>query len=323
MAIDYPADVWYNVRMRRKIGVRFRGRRKRNYSGVTLRGEEGKTLRIVLICAAALIITLVTIFLNRPKDQLMSTAEMRRITDRGVLVVGVRNDIPGFALDGEGLEIELARSFADYLLPETETGAAAKLVVVSGQTAATKLSDGSIDVAIALMQKGASSKYSYSYPYYTDRCVVVTAPETEAKPLNEMLLGYVQNTAGANVLTSYIDEHETKVQRSFIDRLRGRTPELPEDAVVFNKQAFASYPDLLDALKNGVIDGAVLTGVYLERYGADYELKVHPTELGTVEYAITASADEPAIARLADVFIYELERSGKLDAMLDKYGLPH
>lgn len=305
------------------MGVRIRGRKRRNGSGITLRGEKGRTARIVLYCAIALVITAVTIFLNRPKDQLMSTAEMRRISDRGVLVVGVRDDIPGFAMNGEGLEIELARSFADYLLPETEAGAAAKLIIVSGQTAATKLSDGSIDVAIALMQKGASSKYSYSYPYYTDRCVVVMKPDAEEKPLNEMLLGYVQNTAGANVLTSYINEHETKVQPSFIDRLRRRTPELPADAVVFNKKAFASYPDLLDALNGGVIDGAVLTGVYLERYGADYELKVHSTGLGTVEYAITASADEPAIARLADVFIYELERSGKLDALLDKYGLPH
>ena len=305
------------------MGVRIRGHKKKNgWRGLpSLRGSEGKPFRIALYCAAALLFIVIIAVVNRPKNQLMNTAEMKRIGDRGVLVVGVRSDVPGFAFDGEGLEIELAQLFAEYLLPDTEADAAVKFVVVSGQTAATKLSDGSIDVAIALMQKGASSKYAYSYAYYTDTCVVAVAPGDEQRPLNEMLLGYVQNTAGSNVLTNYISEHETKVERTLLQRLRGITPELPEGAITFEKKAFASYPDMLIALENGRIDGAVLTGIYAERYSQSYDFSIHSTRLGTVEYAIAASADEPAIAQLADVFIYELRRSGRLDALLEKYGL--
>ena len=178
----------------------------------------------------------------------MNTAEMKRIVDRGVLVVGVRDDTPGFSLNGEGLEIELAERFAVYLLPNTEAGSAAKLVTVSGQTAATKLQDGTIDIAIAMMQKGASSKYSYSYAYFTDTCIVAVRAGNESKPLEEMMIGCVQNTAGANVLKNYIDEHETKVRRTLLDRIRGVTPELPANAVTYTKQNFASYPDMLIAL---------------------------------------------------------------------------
>ena len=31
--------------------------------------------------------------------------------------------------------------------------------------------------------------------------------------------------------------------------------------------------------------------------------------------------DEPAVAQLAELFIYDLQKSGELDALLKKYGL--
>lgn len=304
------------------MGIRAKRRRQNSrILGITLKGREGKPYRIALYCAAAAAALLAAILFLRPKNQLMNTAEMKRIVDRGVLVVGVRDDTPGFSLNGEGLEIELAERFAVYLLPNTEAGSAAKLVTVSGQTAATKLQDGTIDIAIAMMQKGASSKYSYSYAYFTDTCIVAVRAGNESKPLEEMMIGCVQNTAGANVLKNYIDEHETKVRRTLLDRIRGVTPELPANAVTYTKQNFASYPDMLIALSEGRIDGAVLTGVYAKRYGGEFTFSVHKTVLGKVEYAITASADEPAIAQLADVFLYELRKSGELDELLEKYGL--
>lgn len=308
--------------MARRIGVRARRRRqKTKLLNLTLKGREGKPFRIALYCVAGIALLIVAFVFLRPKNQLMNTAEMKRIVDRGVLVVGVRDDTPGFSLGGEGLEIELAERFAEYLFPNAEAGTAVKLVTVSGPTASTKLSDGSIDVAIALMQKDASTKYAYSYPYFTDNCIIAVQAGSENLPLEQMTLGCVQNTAGENVLDSYIGEHETKVERTLLDRIRGVTPELPANAVTYTKKEYASYPDLLIALREGRIDGAVLTGVYAKRYESEFTFSVHNTVLGKVEYAITASADEPAIAQLADVFLYELRQSGELDALLEKYGV--
>ncbi len=64
-----------------------------------------------------------------------------------------------------------------------------------------------------------------------------------------------------------------------------------------------------------------MTGVYLKRYNDDFGFSVHKETLGKVEYAIASSADEPAIAQLADVFLYELQKSGKLNELLEKYGV--
>lgn len=74
---------------------------------------------------------------------------------------------------------------------------------------------------------------------------------SETTPLNELVIGFVQGTAGETRLKKYIDAHETKVERTLIDRLKGRTPELPADAIVFTTKAFASYPELFDALARG------------------------------------------------------------------------
>ena len=70
--------------------------------------------------------------------------------------------------------------------------------------------------------------------------------------------------------------------------------------------------------------GAVVTGAYCTRYAEDISAHGfirHETSLGNVEYAIASAADEPAVAQLAELFIYDLQKSGELDALLKKYGL--
>lgn len=297
---------------------------KRLRLNFSLRGEKGKPVRIALCCAAGLVLLVLLAMLFKPQTQLMNTPEIQRIRERGVLTIGVRDDMPGFAEGGDGLEIELAKRFAAYLLPDVPADAAVKLVTVNSKTAATKLSDGTIDAAAALMPRGTSSKYVYSYPYYTDTCSVLVKSGSETTPLNALVLGYVQGTSGETRLKKYIDAHETKVERTLLDRLKGRTPELPADAITFTTKAFASYPELFDALAHGTISGAAVTGAYCTKYSEDISANGfirHETDLGSVEYAITAAADEPAVAQLAELFIYDLQKSGELDALLQKYGL--
>lgn len=93
---------------------------------------------------------------------------------------------------------------------------------------------------------------------------------SETTPLNELVIGFVQGTAGETRLKKYIDAHETKVERTLIDRLKGRTPELPADAIVFTTKAFASYPELFDALARGTVAGAAVTRCLLHKICGRY-----------------------------------------------------
>ena len=162
---------------------------------ITLKGDRGKPLRIAVLVIAAIVVLVLAANIFRPKVQLQNTPEYNRIQELGVLTVGVLDGMPGFSDNGEGFEVELAKRFAQYLLPDSEGDAAIKLVTVTDMTASTKLSDGSVDAVFALMQKGGSSRFSYSYSYYTDECVVAIPENADEKPLNEMVIGYVQSSA--------------------------------------------------------------------------------------------------------------------------------
>lgn len=288
---------------------------------ISLKGEKGKPLRILCCIIVGIVIFVLATNLFRPKVQLQNTAEYRRISELGYLTVGILEDMPGFSDDGSGLEVELASRFAQYLLPDSDYDSAVKLVTVSDTSASTKLSDGSVDVVIAMMQKNASSRFNYSYSYYTDKCVVAINKDTTEKPLNEMVIGYVQSSASYNELKSYISEHETVIEETIIDKLLGREKELPADAIKFTTQAFASYPDMLIALKNGRIDGAAISEILLGIYDTDSSFKTHSVIIDEIEYAFAFSGDSSALAQLADMFIYDLRESGELDTLLSKYGL--
>lgn len=49
---------------------------------------------------------------------------------------------------------------------------------------------------------------------------VLVKSGSETTPLNELVIGFVQGTAGETRLKKYIDAHETKVERTLIDRLK-------------------------------------------------------------------------------------------------------
>ena len=125
---------------------------------------EGRQGRIIRICAAvllAVIIIAACFYFIRPRVQLEKTQEIQAIREAGLIRIGVMDDIPGFSENGEGLEIELAELFSEYLMPDAAPGAAIKYIVVSDKTASTKLSDGSIDAVFALMPRNSSSAFSY------------------------------------------------------------------------------------------------------------------------------------------------------------------
>lgn len=287
----------------------------------TLEGRQGRIIRICAAVLSAVIIIAACFYFIRPKVQLENTEEIQAIREAGLIRIGVMDDIPGFSENGEGLEIELAELFSEYLMPDAAPGAAIKYIIVSDKTASTKLSDGSIDAVFALMPRNSSSSFSYSYSYYTDECVVAVREGGADRPLNEMLIGYVQSSASGNVFLKYVSAHQTTVNQSLIDKLLKREVSLPDDAVIFSTKAYASYPDLLEALDNGLIDGAAISRVYLDKYSDTYSFGIHPTEVGTIDYALACSSDSPAIAQLADMFIYELNESGKMDELLAEYGL--
>ncbi|MBR3383250.1 MAG: transporter substrate-binding domain-containing protein [Clostridia bacterium] len=293
----------------------------------TLKGYEGRWFRRVLIGIGVVLAALIAIHFLKPETQLMSSVEIKRIESAGVLTVGVRDDMPGFCENGTGLEAELAKLLAERILPDTE--GAVRFVPCSSTTVTTKLKDGSIDVAIALQPNGQGSAYSYSYPYYSDKISLVTLdPANVDKGLGELTIGYIPGTAAGSRFASYAAELGAAPEQGIVDRLLRRpkpTPD-PETAIMVETRRFGSIDELLSALKSGAVDAIALPGAYLNKYFNDLagetdagQFYICRADVGSVDYCMLCSSDEPALMQLADMLIYELKENGTLERLTKEY----
>ena len=263
----------------------------------------------------------------KPETQLMNSVEIKRIESKGMLAVAVRDDMPGFCDGGVGLEADLAKLLARRILPDSDDPL--KLIPCSSKSITTKLSDGTADVAIALQPKGSSSKYSYSYPYYKDQVYLVTLNrDARLMAPEQLLIGYIPDSAAGSVFSSYVRSRTAAPEQSIVDKLlrKPKPTQDPETAVHIESLKYGSYEELIWALRHGVIEAAVMSGAYVNKYfESSYAAEGTPdyylcqTVIGAVEYCVIASSDEPALTQIADMLIYEMQEDGSLAELVRKY----
>ena len=113
------------------------------------------------------------------------------IKKKDELVVGVKNDIPHFALldqktkEIKGFEIDVAKLLAKHILGNENK---LKLVAVNAKTRGPLLDNGSIDVVIATFTITPERKrtYNFSEPYYKDSVGLLVLKEKGYKSLADM-----------------------------------------------------------------------------------------------------------------------------------------
>lgn len=270
-----------------------KGRRHRLNS--FLRDTDSKYIRRGIFIILGAIVFLVIMLVGNSEPQLLNSEEIAAVRDKGVLVVGVLENIPNFSENREGLEIELGMLLAEKIIPEMSDGAAASFFTITTTSIESHLQDGSIDVAIALMRKGENDAFAYSDAYYTDPIVLAVRKGEKNTDFNAKTIGYV---------------------------FEGKSMDVPSELEKFAKEnnaslkAYAGYADMLDALNSGRIDGAMMYGVYADKYAKEYSFELSPVSLGYAEYAIAAYADKPAFAEIANIMLKEIKENGKLSLLL-------
>ena len=272
---------------------------------ITFTGDEGKPYRTALYTLAALVLVIILALASREEPQLMASAEVVSLQDRGVLRVGVRYDVPGLCAEEGGLEHDLARLLTTRLLPDADPTASLQMIEVNAMTLAPKLDDGGIDVAISLAASPMATKYSYSIPYYSDPCLLVALTGTPSFTLESMEVGVVQS-----------NKIRESPEATLFDAYRVAHPNLGLKA-----KTYASYPDMLDALANGEVRAVLLTELYAKRYEEAYPITATAFSFGTVDYAICAASDSAALAQIGSLLLGELTKSGELLSLYRANGL--
>lgn len=265
----------------------------------TLIGDEGKPWRRAIAVAAGVLLLIVVLIFGRAETQLMSSAEVKTVQERGVLRIGIIPDMPGAEL-----EKELGRRIAAKLLPDADPESRAEFRDVTTMTAGTNIDDGTVDMVIAHMASEMSAKYTYSDSYYTEECILAVKTGTSAFALKSFTVGYIQSnklrkTAEDIALQSYLAESGSQDMQ---------------------KKAYASYADMLSALERGEIGGAVLTRQAFDEFCTQYPITETTLVIGSIDYRVMCPGDSTVLSELASMVIRELGDSGELEALCAQYG---
>ena len=253
----------------------------------TLIGDEGKPWRRAIAIAAGVLLLLVALIFGRAETQLMSSAEVKTVQERGVLRIGVIPDMPGAEL-----EKELGRRIAAKLIPDADPESRIDFRDVTTMTAG------------AHMASQMSAKYTYSDSYYTEECILVVKTGTSAFALKSFTVGYIQSnrlrkTAEDITLGDYL------AANSSLD---------------IGKKSYASYPDMLSALDRGEIGGAVLPRQVFNELRTQYPITETTLVIGTIDYKVMCPGDSTVLSELASIVIRQMRDSGELKELYAQYG---
>lgn len=241
-------------------------------------------LKKALLKVAALVLGAGLMFSNA----LAADSKLDEVKTKGVLVVGVKNDIPHYALldqaTGEikGFEVDIAKMLAKSILGDENK---IKLVPVNAKTRGPLLDNGSVDVVIATFTITPERKkiYNFSEPYYQDSVGLLVLKEKNYKSLADMN-GANIGVAQAATSKKVIDEEAKKLNIN----------------VKFSE--FPDYPSIKAALDSKRVDAFSVDKSILLGY-VDDKSEILPDSFAPQDYGIVSKKSDTEFAKYIDDFV--------------------
>lgn len=213
---------------------------------------------------------------------------IQAIKNKGELVVGVKNDVPHFALLNqstgviEGFEPDIAKALAKEILGDENK---IKLVPVNAKTRGPALDNGSVDLVIATFTITEERKkaFNFSHPYYKDSVGLLVLKEKGYKSLADMNNATI-GVAQAATSRKAIDEAAKALNVN----------------VKFNE--FPDYPSIKAALDAKRIDAFSVDKSILLGY-VDDNSEILPDNFAAQEYGIVSKKSNTELAAFIDDFV--------------------
>ncbi len=250
-----------------------------------------------LLCMALALSLVMAIVLPAMAED---AAEIAAIKDRGVLLVGVKADVPGFGYqdlgaDFEGLEIDLAHKLAGVILGDES---AVKFTAVTAKTRGPLLDTGELDMVIATftIKPDRIVQYEFSKPYFVDAIGLLVMKDSGINgfaDLADKTIGVAQSATTKDALQAAADEMDMTVEFA----------------------EFPTYPDIKAALVSDRIacfsvDKAILMG-YL-----DDTTVLLPDSFAAQPYGVAIKKGNVDLLALVDETIAAMRADGTLDTLV-------
>ena len=211
-----------------------------------------KKVHLFLAIRLLIISCLTLFFIKQPIAQTQTPAglsnsdQVQAIIDRGVLRVGVKQDVPNFGYKNpdtaefEGMEIDIARKIADELGVEIE------FTPVTAQTRGPLLDNGQVDMVIATFTITEERKllYNFTTPYYTDAVGFLVNKDsgiTSFTDLDGKTIGVAQGSITRSLISKLADKYGISVNFAEL----GSYPELSVSLRAHRTDAFSVDQSIL------------------------------------------------------------------------------
>ena len=231
-------------------------------------------------------------------------AGVQEIVDRGVLRVGVKQDLPNFGYRDPksnkytGMEVEIAKKVA------AELGVDIEFTPVTAQTRGALLDNGQLDMVIATFTITEERKelYNFTTPYYTDAVGFLVRKDSKIQSSWEALDGLTIGVTQGSIQWGLLEEiaAEKGIELNF--RELGSNSEVVVALAAHRVDAFS-------------IDQSILSA-FLGKTNELLDLQYQPSE-----YGIVTKKSNKDLAKYLDGLVQRWTEDGSLQAIYDDFGL--
>ena len=261
------------------------------------------TFPLLVLVAILLFVVKQPIAQTDTPTELSNSDQVQAIIERGVLRVGVKQDVPNFGYKNpdsgefEGLEIDIARKIAD------ELGVDIEFTPVTAQTRGPLLDNGQVDLVIATFTITEERKllYNFTTPYYSDAVGFLVNKDSGIKTftdLNGKTIGVAQGSITRTLISELADKYGIAVNFAEL----GSYPELSVSLRAHRTDAFS-------------VDQSILSG-YI---GSKSELM--DFSFSASDYGIVTKLSNKDLNNYLNSLVEKWTSDGSLQAIYDANGL--
>jgi len=264
---------------------------------------------LALVLLPLLLLLLAVSFLGQAgattssKSSAPLAAGVQDIVDRGVLRVGVKQDLPNFGyrdpenMQYTGMEIEIAKKVA------AELGVKIEFTPVTAQTRGALLDNGQLDMVIATFTITDERKelYNFTTPYYTDAVGFLVRKDSKIASNWEALDGLTIGVTQGSIQWGLLEEIAAEKGIHFDFRELGSNSEVVVALAARRVDAFS-------------IDQSILSA-FLGKSNQLLDIQYKPSE-----YGIVTKKSNTELANYLDQLVQNWNKDGSLQTIYNKFG---
>ncbi len=267
---------------------------------------------IIIILAVALVVAAVLIVTSANSQRYEKQHAVDAVAQAGVINIGLRGDLRTLSTfneetkEYEGLEKDVADEIVRRLFPD---GIVTNYVNVNSETKDAQLRLGAIDIALGASLNLGKSGINYSESFYADgsALLVMEGQQTSSVQLDGQTIGVVQESV---VDQASEKDKDVSVLQEY----------LKDQGITVAVKRYASYPEAVEGLRNGVVSAVCAGENNLKIFGMTGMLLL-PDRFLPSRYCVEIRQSLGVFSEAVDDAITEMKRDGTMAALLAKWQL--